>query len=286
MLVATAYRTLFLIAAAPVIGSILLLAIARVTGAAWHGIGGPARHAPILTFGAGLLGLAQLATPAPDHLVAWMSPWAVALRGGLGGVLLTLAARRLRGGASVTFAAIVLAGYAVSVTVLAGDWMLGHVPGHPVSAVGMMLSVAAVGGAAATTLVSGSGDVRTRGDMALLAVAAALGLGYLAFMDFLIVWFGNLPARVPFYIDRGTPAASVLALAAVVVGIAAPIALLTLMRHLTGQRLAGAAVLVGLALFDVWWIGGGPAALIGAAAGLIVVAAGPLRQARREGAHG
>ncbi len=78
---ADAWRIAFLLAAAPVSGTVLLLAIAGVTGARWQGHLAPARLAPTLALavGAGLTGLAT--AKAPDHLAIWMAPLAVTLRG-------------------------------------------------------------------------------------------------------------------------------------------------------------------------------------------------------------
>lgn len=274
-----AWRIAFLTAAAPVVGSVLLLAIARLTGARWQGLDGAARWAPLLIVGGALLGLAQAGVDLPPHLAHWASWWGMALRGAIAAALLAWAGARLRAGAGTTFAGVTLALYAASVTPIASDWMLGQVPGHSVSAIGMMFSVEAIAGIAALLLVTGQGSLPTRRDMAQLMAAAMLGLVYLAFMDYLIIWFGNLPSRVGFYLDRGTPAMTVLVSAALLVGLAAPIGLLALVGGERGRRGAGAAVLVGLLLFNGWWVAGGVLALLlgGALAALLgagLIAAG------------
>ena len=281
---ADAWRIVFLAIAAPIVGSTLLLAIARVTGARWQGIEAPARFAPVLIVGGAAMGLAQLGSAVPPHLRLWMAWWAVGLRGAIAGAVLAYAAARLRRGASVTFAAIVLAAYTALVTPVASDWMLGQDPGHPVSAIGMMLTVAAIGAAAALTLARGAGTPATRTDMTALMIAAALGLGYLAYMDYLIVWFGNLPARVPFYLTRGTPAMTALVSGALLAGWVVPVGALSMIGGDRGARLAGMSVLVGLMLFAGWWIAGGAVAVaLACVGGGIAIAAVP--GARRR-AHG
>lgn len=288
---AAAWRIAFLTAAAPVVGSVLLLAIARLTGARWQGIERPARLAPALIVAGALLGLAQVSVDAPDHLKPWMSWWAVGLRGATAGAGLAYAGARLREGASITFAAVTLAVYTVLVTPVASDWMLGQVPGHPVSAIGMMLTVEGIAGAAAVMLATGQAALPARRDMAQLMVAAALGLGYLTFMDYLIVWFGNLPSRVGFYLDRGTPAMAALVWAALLAGLAAPIGLLSLVAGGgdgggRGRRAAGAAVLLGLLLFNGWWVAGGAIALLAGAVPTGIMAAGAVMVPRWRTAHG
>lgn len=276
---AAGWRIAFLTAAAPVLGVVLLLAVARLTGARWEGYTAPARLAPTLALavGAGLTGFATAGPPA--HLAVWMAPLAVTARGVAAGLALAWAAQRLRRGASATIAAIVLAVYAVVATPIAADWMLGQVPGHPVSAIGMMLTAEAIAAAAAFALVAELADERTRADLSRLAVAAALGVNYLAFMDYLIVWYGDLPARVGFYLDRDRPA---LVWAALALGLAAPIALFSL-GH---RRAGGGAMLAGAFLFNAWWIGGGVVAMAIAAALVAVAALGFGWLVRREARGG
>ena len=259
---ADAWRIAFITVAAPVIGSVLLLAVARLTGASWEGIERPARFAPVLVAAGAVLGLAQLAIDPPAHLKLWASWWAIGLRAVIAGALLAFAAARLRAreaAAGTTFAAVALAIYALLATPIASDWMLGEKPGHPVSAIGMMLTVEAIGGVSAVMLVAGWGALPARRDMARLMIAAALGLAYLAFMDYLIVWFGNLPSRVDFYLERGTPAMVALLWSALILGLVAPVGLLSLAGE-RGGRVAGAAVLAGLLLFNSWWVAGGAVA--------------------------
>ena len=269
---AAAWRIGFLTLSAPVIGAVTLLAIGGLTGARWEALGAVARAAPLLILGGVMMGPAQLAHPVPPHLELWLAWWAVALRGALAGLLVAWAAARLRRGASETIAGVVLAVFAVVVTPMGGDWMLGHVPGYSVSAIGMMMFAESVAGAAAISLVASLGGAALREDMAKLMVAAALGLAYLAFMDFLIVWFGNLPPRVGFYLDRGTPTMVALVWSALAAGLAVPIALLWLVGGERGLRLAGLSTLVALFLFNLWWVGGGLSAALLAVAFVAVVA--------------
>jgi hypothetical protein len=270
---AAAWRIAFVTASAPVIGAVLLLAIARVTGARWDPLDRLAASAVWFLPAGALLGLSQLAVVAPGHLVVWMSWWAVSLRGLIVITALAFASWRLRQRASTTFAAVVLALYATVVTPWASDTMLGHAPGHPVSAIGMMQLTQSVAGATAVALAGRMGSVVFQRDMGKLMIAAALGLAYLAYMDYLIVWYGNLPSRVGFYADRSSWAMALLVWAGLVTGLTVPILLLWQVRADWGQRLAGLSVLAGLLLFNLWWIGGGWLAGLGGIALTGVVAA-------------
>lgn len=260
-----AMRIGFVAASAPAVGAVLLLAIARLTGADWAPLRAWARLAWLAAPAALLLGVAQSAVPPPAHLATWMHPVFVAGRAVVAAGLLGWAGLRLADGAGETFAGVTLALYAAFVTPIASDWLLGGAPGHPASAIGMMLFVQQVGAACALVLLTGGGE-RLRDDLAKLMVAAALGLGYLVYMDYLIVWFGNLPEHVGFYVVRSTDGQAVLVWLTLTIGLAAPVALLAPRRVAVRQRAAGACVLAGLILFDAWWIDGGAVGLIGGAA--------------------
>lgn len=284
---AQGWRIGVLTAGAPAMGAVLLLAIGTLVGARWSAFAVPARAMPVLVVAATLLGLAQAASPVPVHLALWMHPLAVAARALVASGLLAIAGVRLRRGASVTFAAIMLALYAALVTPVATDWMLGGVAGHAVSSIGMMLFVESIAGATALAMLARLGDLRFRQDMAKLMVAAALGLGYLGYMDYLILWFGNLPHKVGFYLERGSLGMGLLADAALLVGLALPIAALSLVGGERGRRIGGAGVLAGLFLFNLWWTGGGiVAAMVGAATAIGLALAGLALARRGEPAHG
>jgi hypothetical protein len=282
---AATWRVLFLFASAPMVGAALLALIGRVTGAAWPAAERPARWLPFAAGGAALLGLVQLASPAPPHLALWLHPVAVGLRGAA--VLLALwwamgiVARR----PSTTPAAVTLAIYAVLVTPIASDWLLGGVPGHSVSAAGMMLVCQQVAATCALPLALGTGDERERQDLARLMVAGALGLGYLFFMDYLIIWFGNLPSRVDFYVARGTGPAPIPLLAALLLGWVVPVALLA-QGNDRGRRWAAASVLAALLLVDGWWVGAGALAAVLVILALGAMGAGLWLTDRRTAAHG
>jgi len=283
---ATGWRLAVVTAGAPIAGAVLLLLIARLTGAHWHWLAPVAAGAPLLVIAGLGIGVVQLAAPPPAHLGLWQQPWAVGLRAVLATGAFAWVAVRIVRGASKTFAAVALAIYAIVSTVIGSDWLLGGAPGHAVSAIGMMLATQEIGAACAIVLVLGRGDARFRRDMGKVLVAAGLGLSYMIFMDFLILWYGDLPSRIGWYVDRATPLLDIVVALALVCGLFVPIAAQALIGGRTGERLAGVGALIGLVLIDIWWVDAGLLALVAAGCVGVAIAAGAVALADRRRANG
>lgn len=283
---AAGWRLAFVTAGAPFAGAVLMLLIARLVGARWGWFEPLAAASPILALAAIGIGVVQLAAPAPAHLGLWQQPVTVGIRAVIAAGALAWAGQRMLRGASATFAAIALAVYAVVATAIGSDWLLGGSPGHAVSAIGMMLFAEELGAACAMVLVLGWGSVRFRRDMGMLLIAAGLGVSYMIFMDFLILWYGDLPARIGWYADRATPLYDAVVALALICGLFVPIAAQALVDGVRGQRIAGVSALVALVLIDLWWVGAGLLAVLAAiCAGVMMLAAGALLVERRR-AHG
>jgi len=283
---AAGWRLAFVVAGAPVAGAVLLLLIARLVGARWDAFAPLAAAAPLLVIGAVGIGVIQIASPAPHHLGAWQSPLSVGIRAVAATVALAWAGARVRSGASATFAGVALSVYAVVSTAIGSDWLLGGAPGHSVSAIGMMIATQEIGAASAVMLLAGGGGERFRRDMGMLLTAAGLGLSYMIFMDYLITWYGDLPAKVGWYAARATPLRDAIAALALICGLFVPIGAQWRIGGRTGQRIAGASALLGLALIDLWWIRADLLALAaGVCAAVMLLAAGALTATRRH-AHG
>jgi hypothetical protein len=265
---------------------VLLLLIARLVGAQWDAFDPLAAAAPLLVIGAAGIGVVQIASPAPEHLGAWQSPLFVGIRAVLATAALAWAGMRVRSGASATFAGIALTLYAVVSTAIGSDWLLGSSPGHSVSAIGMMIATQEIGGACAFVLIAGWGSARFRRDMGMLLIAAGLGLSYMIFMDYLIIWYGDLPAKVGWYTARATPLLDVIVAVALICGLFVPIGAQWLLGGRSGQRVAGASALVGLTLIDLWWVGAGLLAVVAAfCAAVMLLTAGAITVTRRR-THG
>lgn len=283
---ATGWRLAAVTAGAPIAGAVLLLLIARVTGADWGAFRPIASAAPLLVVAAAGIGVIQLASLPPAHLGLWQHPLAVGIRAVLATGALAWVAMRIVRGASVTFAAIALAIYAIAATAIGSDWLLGAAPGHAVSAIGMMLATQEIGAACALVLWLGWGDTRFLRDMGKLLIAASLGLSYMIYMDFLILWYGDLPARIGWYVDRATPLLDVVVSIALVCGLVVPIAAQALLDGRNGQRMAAASALAGLLLINLWWVDAGLLALLASVCLGVMLAASAAQLSERRRVHG
>jgi hypothetical protein len=284
------WRAGFLVAGSAPIGATALLLIAQLSGGGWRApLELSARSLPLLLLAAVPLIVAQAFIAPPDHLRAYMGIWAFAARTvvalAIWAVVGWLAAER-RLDLSAAAAALLIHG--VLVSILANDWMLGGSPGQPYSAIGMTLATQQIVVATACACVIGKGDGRMLSDLSKLMIGGCLGLTYLLFVDWLVVWYGNLPPRVDFYLARMTGGWDALPLAALALGLLAPIGARIVLSGRTAIRVAGGGALAGVLLADIWLVGprGGllvlPAALLSAtliAALLVLMAIGVQRGA-------
>jgi hypothetical protein len=265
---ADGWRAAFLLLSAPPIGAVALLLIARVVGADWDAALMPLlRAVPWLGVLAipVVVGQAAFHWPA-DHLHLWLSPPAFALRSAIALLFWAWTARALACRSSVPAGPLLLA-HGLVVSVMGYDWLLGVAPAQPNSAAPMILAVMQIGGAAAFACATGSGTPAQRRDLAYLLIACALGLAYLLYIDFVIVWFGNLPEHVGWYVAREAPLPMLLPGAALMLGLLAPILLVGVRRSDPARRRAGLLALVALGLVAVW-IAAGPVGWWGLAAAL------------------
>jgi hypothetical protein len=267
------WRAGFLLLLAVPVGATVLLLIARLTSARWETALRPLLAPMPWLFPAAvplLIGQA-LAAPPPPHLALWLSWPAFGFRALIALGAWTAMARVLAAGRmTATGAGLSLVAHGMIVSILAPDWLLGLAPGQPQTAIGITLAVTQILAACAAACVLDRGETAARRDLAHLLIAALLGIAYLLFVDFLVIWYGNLPARVGWYQARTTLPWSVLPSIALVGGVALPILLIA---GSTAFRPAGAAALIGLALILCWLIGvGGIASLAGVAATLLLAA--------------
>jgi len=279
---ADGWRAAFLLLSAPPIGALALLLIARVVGADWDAALVPLLPAlPWLGFLAIPVVIGQALFHYPDgHLHLWLSPLAFAVRSVLALLFWSWTARAIAC-AGVTRPGPLLLVHGLVVSVMAYDWLLGVAPAQPESVAPMVLAVMQIGGAAALACATGLGTAAQRRDLAYLLVACGLGLSYFLYIDFVIVWFGNLPAHVGWYVDRRILPAAVLPGLALLLGLLAPMLLVGLGRHDAARGWAGRSALVALGLVAVWIVAG-PGGWIGLGAALAATLAigGLAREAR------
>lgn len=251
------WRAAFLLLGAPPIGAVTLLLIARVVGADWEAALAPMLWPmPWLVFLAipVVAGQALFHWPAA-HLHLWLSPLAFAIRSALALIFWTWVAQSLTCRKTVPAGPLLLA-HGLVVSVMGYDWLLGTAPAQPNSAAPMMLAVAQIGGAAALACAAGLGTTAQRRDLAYLIVSCALGLAYLLYIDFAIVWFGDLPEHVGWYVARHTWPSVILPASALLIGLLAPILLVGIGRSDPARRRAGFAALVALGMILTWIVAG------------------------------
>lgn len=269
--VAQGWLLAFVLGSCAPMGAIALLLIHRLTGGRWGEAAGPglivlARQWP-WTAGFFLpiaLMMPQIfpwtAAPSPGELgrfylnaPAYVARSAVLLAG-----LSWLAQRVTAGRCSRLLAGLGLAFYATMLTPIAADWLLAVEPGFGSSALGMQFAAMQMLMALAVVALIGTGETtaQDRGDIGALLIAMLLGVVYIELMTFIVNWYGDLPPKSAWYLQRSHPAWIAVIVGALICGAVLPMALLTSSRWRRDAavlRIAGALILIGSVL-DLGWI--------------------------------
>jgi hypothetical protein len=205
--------------------------------------------------------------PFSDVTRLYLNPLGFTIRGIA--ILAVWGAFGLAAGASRSLsplrAGIGLGLYLLTVTVAAVDWLASLVPQWSSSAYGMLIGASQVTTAIAFAALMTSGEEggHAVGDIAGLLLAAILGMTYLGFMQFLVVWSSGLPDKTVWYELRQQPHAVALIAAAFLIGVVTPFLMLLrtdVRTDAVRTGVAGFLVLIGLALFWAWHIIPGGAA--------------------------
>lgn len=296
--------TAFVFWSGPSFGALALMLVRRLTGGDWGEAFAPelepaARAAPLLALFAlpGLLSTPQVFDWAahPAAVEAQVRRWYLdgpafftreaAILVGLS--LIAWRLPRMEGPRGRLGAGLGLAFYGVAVSFAAVDWILSTQAHYTSSAAGMALATQQLASALAYAALQGRARPArsAAGDLGALLFATLLGLSYLLFMSYLVVWYGDRPEPDAWYLLRTRMAWRALVPAALALGLLLPSALLAL-RHATGTRAAtaaaGTSALAGLACVTLWQVGAafGVAALPATAlaflaqGGLFIAAAG------------
>jgi hypothetical protein len=267
------------------LGGLVNVWIHNLTGGAW----GEAVREPLLRLGGLLPWLAVLFIPVlarlpdlypwaaadpagdwgrelavPSFKQAWLEPRAFLLRAvGLLVLwnLLAWASRWPTLRRSRRFSAAALIVYAFSASVAAADWIMSLMPLWYSSVFGLVVCLDQVvaGMAFATVAVCLRRDAVepwVRGDLGSLLFGYVLIWGYLAFMQYLIIWAEDLPHEVLWYLARRSPAWLTLGWALAACYFAAPLLLLLFRPIKRSARWLGAvaALLLVAHLLDLWWL--------------------------------
>lgn len=205
---------------------------------------------------------AEGASPAGGEVAqTYFDPLAFTIRGvvilGIWSLFGLATARHER--LSAIWASIALALYLPTITVAAMDWSASLLPHWSSSAYGVLIGASQVTAALAFAALLRSGEPAdpSTGDVAGLLLAGVLGMTYLGFMQFLVIWSSGMPDKTVWYELRLRPDAIVLIVGAFLAGSVLPFFQLirTKVRMNAAQTgMAGLMVLVGLAFFWAWQI--------------------------------
>ena len=148
--------------------------------------------------------------------------------------------------------------HAVVTTFLAYDWLLALTPGFTSSAFGTeTIIVWMLSALALATVLARDVPRKATYDIAGLMAAMVMGAGYMVFFQFLIIWYGDLPDTVKFYLARENVIGIVLMVASLLVGLVVPMFSLAFepVRGSIGL-LRGVALLVlaGIVLYRGWLV--------------------------------
>ncbi len=251
------------------IGAAIWLLIHALTGGRWTGAAGPilptlSLSVPLLALGgAGFVLAAPLLYPwwavaeTPRQEIylaplpfAWRAVGILVIWAGLG----ALAAFR----PSPLVAAIALIVYAISLTAAGLDWVQSLDPEFGSTTFAALMAVLQLGLALALVAVLGlQGAGRSISDWGGLMTATLLGVFYLASMQYLVLWTGNLPPDAAWYEARNAGASLVAISAATLAGVVGPFAALLSSRIRGDARvlaMIGALQLVSGLLYLLWLV--------------------------------
>ncbi|WP_198380175.1 hypothetical protein [Roseomonas sp. KE2513] len=281
------------------LGALALIAIQALTGGAWGRTLLPALLPAALSLPAFLILVLPLFLALPvlypwasdsgaavhaDVARIYLNPHGFVLRTvlALGGwsLIALLLAILPEGGLRSVVAAGGLVFHLAATTLLSLDWLLSLDPRFQSTAFGMaalatqlLLALAW----AATLRPEPAGEETGRaGDLAAMLLAAALGVLYLGFSQYLVAWYGDLPPKAEWFLMRGGLGWTLLEAASVTLSGLLPIGAL-LVAHLRRRPAAlarlGPCILLGIVAHLAWIVAPpfGAEALLAALLGVLAV---------------
>lgn len=166
---------------------------------------------------------------------------------------------RLAGAPATIVAGAGLAFHGLMMSLIGYDWVLSLQPGFESTSFGATLCFVQLASALCwAILVTPARAVdATFADLGGLLLATLLGIVYINFMAVLVIWYGNLPERVAWFVTRNHWPWTFIAGFAFILGAVAPILALLLGRLRSDPRalraIAG-VTLCGLALYDAYLV--------------------------------
>jgi hypothetical protein len=252
------------------VGALTLLLIHRLTGGEWG-----FALAPVLEPAArGIAGVGLLFIPVlifPHQIYSWqsspdmprqvaanyMNPPFFAFRTIAAFCVWSLLAWMPGLRRTATGAACGLIALAVIANVVAIDWIESTKPGYRSSSLGFGLWIEQILAALAfCAFVGTEGDEKREcRDLAGLLISALLGTMYFVYVEFAIIWYGNIPEKVAWFITRGRDPWPGIGGFALLIGAAAPfLALLNkeVRESETALRVIGGGMCIAIALHIAW----------------------------------
>lgn len=275
------------------LGSLLLLMIHRLTGGRWGEQLAPALLSAISSTPLLLLLVipafvamptlypwAHGATSAkPDVAADYLAvPWFVgrSVIALVGWSILSYLLPRAHGRMGQLVAGLGLVFHCFFISLIAVDWVLALEPPFISSSFGASMGVTQLMAALAWAAIWRPAPMRDpiTGDAGGLLLAFVLGITYVDFMAVLVIWYGDLPHRVFWFVERDRFPWSPIAAGAFIFGSVVPILALLLSRVRNNSaeiQAIGCSVLIGLAFYYAYLVlpPFGALALASAALGLV-----------------
>ena len=260
------------------LGSLAIVLVHRLTAGGWGAAFAPelapaAQLTPLLLvyvlpvlLGLGLIypwaHTPMTVEPGVRHL--YLNPplfWARTLIALGGWSAISLSLHRIEGPRGRLGAGLALAFHGLAVSVVGVDWVLSILPSFTSSDFGMALAVQQLmaGFAFAALQARRRAPDDEAGDVSGLLLATLIGLTYLEFMSYLVIWYGDRPPLDAWYIPRVSPAWRGFVWVSLACEAAALI-LLAVRRRMGTHRalaLAGGVSLVGLLSYQTWLLAPG-----------------------------
>ncbi|HZT24890.1 MAG TPA: hypothetical protein VFA57_04215 [Pseudolabrys sp.] len=168
--------------------------------------------------------------------------------------------------------------YAFMISLVSIDWILSAEPVFISTSFGASIAITQILAALAFCALAGPiPDERAARDVGGLTLAVVLGLTYIDFMAVLVLWYGDLPDKIDWFVRRGFAPWKWLAVFAFAFGSVFPILALLLERVRASRaalRAVGLCILIGLAFYDSYLLAPAYGAWALGAAALAVLALG------------
>jgi hypothetical protein len=164
---------------------------------------------------------------------------------------------RIEGRPGQLLAALGLAFHCLIISSVSVDWVLSLEPPFISSSFGASMGITQLIAAMAWAAVRLRVPPEVAGDVGGLLLAFVLGITYVDFMALLVIWYGDLPERVSWFVERARFPWSPLAAGAFIFGSVAPVLALLLSRVRNSAaelQAVGCSALAGLSFYYAYLI--------------------------------